>query len=71
MQAVHSIVLYPNSNTSEDTYATFGCDQHFENILLFYKSVQAIDNSSNFKALILNDDFTSSLEPLFYSCFII
>lgn len=61
MQAVLSIaLLYPNSNTSEAIYATFGCDQHFENILLSYKSVQAIDNLSKYKTFILNDDLEAS-----------
>lgn len=65
MQAVQNIVLlYPNSNTSENTYATFGCDQHFENILLCCKSIQDKDNSSNFKAFILNDDFRSLAQSL-------
>lgn len=49
MQAeLHIALLYPNSNTSEDIDATFGCDQHFENILLSYKSIQAIDNLRKF-----------------------
>lgn len=65
MQAAQNIVLlYPNSNTSENIYATFGCDQHFENILLCYKSIQDKDNSSNFKAFILNDDFGSFVQSL-------
>lgn len=65
MQAAQNIVLlYPSSNTSENIYATFGCDQHFENILLCYKSIQDKDNSSNFKAFILNDDFGSFVQSL-------
>lgn len=72
MKAAQNIVLlYPISNTSENTYATFGCDQHFGNILLCYKSIQDIDNSSNFKACVLNDDFRSFVQSLCYSCYII
>lgn len=66
--ALNIALLYPNSNTSEDIYATLGHDQHFENILLSYKSTGAIDNSKTF---ILSDDFRSFLEPLFYSLYII
>lgn len=72
MQVVLSIaLLYPNSNASEAVYPTFECDQHFENILLSYKSIQATDNSNNFKVCTMNNDFKSFLEPRFYICYII
>lgn len=72
MQAVfNTVLLYPDLNTPEDTFATSGCDQHFENILLSYKSIEAINNSSHFEAVIPYDDFRSFLEPLFYSFYII
>ena len=45
MQAALSIaLLYPNSHALEDIYSTLGCDQHFENTLLSYKSIDAIDS---------------------------
>lgn len=72
MQVVFSIaLLYLNSNASEAVYPTFECDQHFENILLSYKSIQATDNSNNFKACIMNNDFKNFLEPHFYICYTI
>lgn len=63
--ALHIALLYPNSNTSEDIYATFGCDQHFENILLSSKSIQAIDDLSKLKTFILNDDLEVSWNHFF------
>ena len=67
MQAALSIaLLYPNSHALEDIYSTLGRDQHFENTLLSYKSIDAIDSWSHFKGFILNDGFRSFLEPLFF-----
>ena len=72
MQAALNIaLLYPNSHALEDIYSTLGCDQHFENTLLSYKSIDAIDSWSHFKAFILNDGFRSFLEPLFLFLYII
>jgi hypothetical protein len=59
--------LYLNSNPSEDMYAGYGYDQHFENTVLSHQFVQVIENTSNFKAFIPSDAFRRTFLVLLHN----